>query len=45
MAARARRWESSRRGEGGGDREIEESDAGSDGTQYSGTETGDSQVG
>ena len=42
-AARARHWKSGRRGEGGGGRDVaeSESDAGSDGPQYSGTETGD----
>ena len=43
--AKARRWESGTRGEGGGVRQVEKSDAGSDGTWYAGTETGDVQVG
>ena len=42
---RARRCESGRRGEGGGGREVAESDAGSDGPRYAGTETGDARVG
>ena len=44
-AARTRRWESGRCGEGGVGREESESDAGSDGPWYAGTDTGDSQVG
>ena len=44
-AERARRWEYGRRGKGGRDREVVESDAGSDGTRYAGTEAYDSQVG
>ena len=43
-AARLRRWESGIRLEGRGGREVEESDAGIDGTRYSGTDTGDAQV-
>ena len=44
--ARARHWESERRGEGGGGRGVadSESDAGRYGTRYSGTDTGDVQV-
>ena len=44
-AARARRWESGRRGEGGGGREVAKSDSGSDGPQYAGTDTGYTRVG
>ena len=44
-ATRARRWESGMRSEGGGGREVAESDAGIDGPQYAGTETGDARVG
>ena len=44
-AARARRWESGRRGEVGGGREVAESDAWSDGPWYAGTEIGDTGVG
>ena len=44
-AARERRWESSRSGEGGGGMELAESGAGSDVTRYTGMETGDAQVG
>ena len=46
-AARERNWKSGRRLERrGGDRDAEESEdrAGSDGSQYSGTEIGDAQV-
>ena len=43
--ARARRWESGRRGEGGGYREVAESDAGNYGPWYTGTDTGDARVG
>ena len=43
--ARERRWESSRRGEGRGGREVAEYGAGSNGTWCDGTETGDAQVG
>ena len=46
--ARERRWKSDRRGDsGGGERDTEESEggAGSDGSQYAGTEIGDYQVG
>ena len=44
-AARAQRWESGKCGEDGVGREVAESDAGSNRPWYSGTETGDSQVG
>ena len=42
-----RRWKSGRHGDGGGDREVSnsESDAGIYGPWYYGTETGDAQVG
>ena len=43
--ARARRWESGRRGEGRGDREAAESGSGRDGTQYAETDKGDSRMG
>ena len=43
-ATRARRWEYGRCDEGGGDREVEESDTVSNGTRYAGTEIGDAQV-
>ena len=45
--ARAQRWKYGRRGEGGEGKEVVEleSKTGSDGPWYSGTETGDSQVG
>ena len=45
MAARARHWESRRRGQGEGGREIADSDAGSDGPWYDGMETRDARVG
>ena len=45
MAARAQRWESGRRGKGGGDREVAESVAGCNGTLYYGMETGYAWVG
>ena len=47
VAAKALRWKSVRRGNGGGGREVAESDsdAGSDVPRYAGTETGDAQVG
>ena len=38
-------WESGRHGNGGGGREVAESDAGRKGNLYAGTETGDAQVG
>ena len=44
-AVRARHWESIRSGEGGGGREVVESDTGSDGPWYDGTETGEARVG
>ena len=46
-AARERRWKSGRRGWRGGDRDAEdlEDGAGRDGSQDSGTDTGDAQVG
>ena len=42
-----KRWKSDRRGEGKGGSEVSESeyDAGMDGPQYYGKETGDTQVG
>ena len=43
-AARARRWESGRRGEGVGGREVADSYVGSDGTLYNGTDKVESQV-
>ena len=45
-AAREWHWKSGKRGRGGGDREVaeSESDAGGGGTRDPGTETGDSQV-
>ena len=45
LDARARRWEYGRRGEVGGGREVAESDAGSDGPLYAGTQIGDPRVG
>ena len=44
--ARERHWKSGRRGEGGGGREVADSESGAwnDGHQYAGTETGDAQV-
>ena len=45
MAARAQRWGSGRRGEGGGGREVAEFDAGINGPRYDGMETGDARVG
>ena len=48
VTARERHWKSDRRGKsGGGDRGAEESEvgAGSYGSWYDGTETGDAQVG
>ena len=39
------RWESGRRGEGGGGREVAESDTGGDGPWYAGMDTGDAHVG
>ena len=43
-SAWARLWESGRRGKIGGGRYVAESDAGSKGHRYSGTEIGDSRV-
>ena len=45
--ARARIWKSGRHGEGGGGREVadSDSDAGIDWPRYAGMETGDTQVG
>ena len=40
-----RHWKYSRRGEGEGERDVYESDAGSKGPRYDGMETGDAQVG
>ena len=46
-AAREKRWESGRRGGGGGDRDadVSEDGAGSDGSRDAGTETSDAHVG
>ena len=44
MAAKAQRWESGRCDDDGGGGEVAESDLGSEGPQYSGTDTGDTQV-
>ena len=46
-AARAKRWKPGSHGKGGGGREVSESesDAESHGSRYTGTETGDAQVG
>ena len=46
-AARERHWKYGRHGVGGRGREVaeSESDAGSDGSQDAGTDTGDNQVG
>ena len=43
--SRERRWESRRRGKGGGGSEVEESDSGIKGPWYDGTDTGDARVG
>ena len=40
-----RRWESGRRGDGGGGREVAESDTGSSGPRYAETETGEDHLG
>ena len=40
-----RSWESGRRGEGGGGGEVAESEAGSDGPRYDGTDKCDARVG
>ena len=45
VSASARRWEYVRRGEGRGDKEVTESDEGSDGPQYAAMDTCDTWVG
>ena len=45
VAARASCWESVRRGEGGGGREVANYGAGRGGPRDTGTETGDTRVG